>query len=119
MALIPCPECNKHEISLVEGTICPSCGYKIDKNLIYKIEAEAISQKGWFYRFLAAEIGWIFLVSLIIGVSGAKGTQLFILSFLAFTPFIVILLTNKYIINKIKYTFVGINLFLMLIIPVL
>lgn len=119
MALINCPECEKQEISVTEGAICPSCGFKVNKDLIYKIEAKAITQKGWFIRFLFAQIGWLFLVSLFIGISNAKGGQLFILSFLAFIPLIVILFTNKYINNRIKYSFIGINIFFMIIIPFL
>ena len=49
MALINCPECGKQEISVTEGAICPSCGFKVNKSFLLSEEQKSWSQIKWFF----------------------------------------------------------------------
>lgn len=90
MALIPCPECNKHEISLVEGTICPSCGYKISAKYIFNEEQKNWGQLKWFFLGVV-----VFFVSTFLGVVFSLAN-----SYLAIILILVFVLYSLYSINK-------------------
>lgn len=61
MALINCPECNNHQISATEGTICPSCGFKVDNRLAQSEKEKTWSQTNWFFMGLMIVFGAGFL----------------------------------------------------------
>jgi|GEM_PF-6898185 len=49
MALINCPECEKQEISVTEGAICPSCGFKVSEKFLLNEDRKSWSQIRWFF----------------------------------------------------------------------
>ncbi|MCT7912159.1 hypothetical protein N5912_09995 [Arcobacter lacus] len=98
MALINCPECNKHEISAIEGSICPNCGFKVNESFLLKEEQKSWGQMRWFFLGLI-----VFIVVGFVGVIlSLANSYLAIAMTIIFVSFIIFKIRNHEFLEKIN-----------------
>ena len=98
MALINCPECGKQEISVTEGAICPSCGFKVNKSFLLSKEQKSWSQIKWFFLGLIV----FFAVGFIGVVFSLANSYLAIVMTIIFVSFIIFKIRNHEFLEKMN-----------------
>ena len=99
--LIDCPECSS-KIKREDGAVCPDCGFRITDLNKPAVFAKTRTQKEWFWAILLINVIIFALLTFCMGISGAKGIHVTIISILFFTPVIGIEITHKYMSFKNK-----------------
>lgn len=99
--LINCVECDskmKREV----GAVCSKCGFRITDLNKPEIFAKTRTQKEWFFVILFINVMIFSLLTVCMGISGAKGIHITIISILFFLPVLWIEITHKYMSFKNK-----------------
>lgn len=100
-SLINCVECGT-EMKKDVWSVCPKCGFTINDRNKAEVYAKTRTQKEWFWQIAKINVIIFALLTVCVGISGAKGIHITIISVLFFTPVIGLEIVNKYMSIKNK-----------------